>query len=339
MMDRIAIISFTDAGGVLAHKTAAMLASHDCMVETFDKYKESAAEYVARKFAEADALIFVGAAGIAVRLIAAHITTKDKDPAVIVMDEKGSYVVPLLSGHLGGANEMAEMLAQMIGARAVITTATDINGKFAADIWAKKNGCVIEDISMIKFVSAAVLKGENAGFSSGGFDCEGEMPECLTADEKGKATESGICISLSGGQSQFMHTLNVIPRIVTIGAGCKKDTDSKAFRTFILEVLKDNEISPLAVERLATCTLKKDERCMHDFAQETGAEFVTYTSEELMEAEGDFASSEFVRKVTGADNVCERSAVTGSGGRLTVKKTSRDGMTAAIAVREWKCRF
>ena len=104
-------------------------------------------------FANMDALIFVGACGVAVRSIAPFVRDKKTDPAVLCLDERASFVIPLLSGHIGGANALAARLAGALGAAAVITTATDVNGKFAVDAWAAQNGCAIEDFARLKFWS------------------------------------------------------------------------------------------------------------------------------------------------------------------------------------------
>ena len=113
------------------------------------------------QFAQADALIFVGAVGIAVRAIAPHCKSKATDPAVVVLDECGRFAVPLLSGHLGGANALARALAEACGAIPVITTATDANGVFAVDEWAKAQGCAVLEPERIKLVSGALLAGQH----------------------------------------------------------------------------------------------------------------------------------------------------------------------------------
>ena len=105
-----------------------------------------------------DALIFVGACGVAVRSIAPFVRDKKTDPAVLCLDERASFVIPLLSGHIGGANALAARLAGALGAKAVITTATDVNGKFAVDAWAAQNGCAIEDFALAKRFAAEILE-------------------------------------------------------------------------------------------------------------------------------------------------------------------------------------
>ena len=110
-------------------------------------------------FAWADALVFVGAAGIAVRSIAPYVRDKRTDPAVLCVDELGQFVIPLLSGHIGGANALARRLAAALDAVAVVTTATDVNHKFSVDAWAAENGLFIGSMAAAKAVSAAILEG------------------------------------------------------------------------------------------------------------------------------------------------------------------------------------
>ena len=109
-------------------------------------------------FSEMDALIFVGAAGIAVREFAPYVRDKRTDPAVLGLNERANFVIPLLSGHIGGANALARRLAAALGATAVVTTATDVNGKFSVDTWATEHGCAISDMGLAKAVSAEILE-------------------------------------------------------------------------------------------------------------------------------------------------------------------------------------
>ena len=205
-MKNIGIVAFTARGYNLAEKIAESL-KNTCSVDVFEKEKESAREYLEESFNKKDTFLFICAAGIAVRLIAPLIKSKDQDPAVVVMDEFGRFSIPLLSGHLGGANEAAAEFAKITEAELVLTTATDINGQFAVDVWSKYAGCHIMDISKIKLVSSAVLREEKVGISSG-FPFEGEMPAPLTLDE----AETGICVSLAGNQNTYQNTLNLVPR-------------------------------------------------------------------------------------------------------------------------------
>jgi cobalt-precorrin 5A hydrolase len=172
----VKVIAFTLRGGRLAVDISRQLkaAGIDSAPYCFYKYaKEAGAEEVSNvrqwcgdNWDSCDGLVFVSATGIAVRSIAPFIKSKKSDPAVAVVDESGHFSISLLSGHIGGANDLAQLIAEKIGAQAVVTTATDVNGKIAIDVTAKKNGLFITSMPMAKEVSASVLSGERIGFFS-----------------------------------------------------------------------------------------------------------------------------------------------------------------------------
>jgi len=240
-----------------------------------------------------------------------------------------------LSGHIGGANQLSRLVANAIGGTAIITTATDINSLFSVDTWACANDCFIKDISKIKTISGAVLRGDKVGFDSGAFDIEGDIPDQLTSG----AAETGICVSLSGSMCRYHRTLELIPRIITLGIGCKKDISSAELENFILNALSGWDISIQAIEAVASIDIKQNEKCIIDLCSKYHLPFVVYTAEELQTLKGDFSGSSFVKNTTGTDNVCERSAVFHSGGTLLKQKFSKNGMTVAAAIREWTCIF
>ena len=158
-----AYLAFTEKGMALARRLARALPGS---VSRCGAGGVRLAEWTSTQFAQADALIFVGAVGIAVRAIAPHCKSKATDPAVVVLDECGRFAVPLLSGHLGGANALARALAEACGAIPVITTATDANGVFAVDEWAKAQGCAVLEPERIKLVSGALLAGHTVRLAS-----------------------------------------------------------------------------------------------------------------------------------------------------------------------------
>lgn len=297
--------------------------------------------YVADNFNEYDAFVFVGATGIAVRYIAPHIKSKDVDPAVIVLDEHADFVIPLLSGHLGGANELASLIAERLNSTPVITTATDINAKFAVDLWTKKTNQHIVDISKIKAVSSAILKNEEVGLYSD-FEIEGSLPKQIKPCDSytDYNPNVGIAVSIDENIKPFNITLNSVPKVVVLGVGCRKNTDSANFEELILGILREQNISIKAVDMLASIDIKKNEKCILDFASKYGIPFKTATADELMSITGEFSSSSFVKSITGVDNVCERAAAYFSDkSKIILDKTSHNGMTCAIAVRDWKCKF
>ena len=159
---RAALFTFSRSGCATARRILAALPEEAWMCYTMPRFEEPGflpldkAVYGA-SFSSMDALIFVGACGIAVREIAPYVKSKKTDPAVLCIDEAGRFVIPLLSGHIGGANALAVELAEKLGATAVVTTATDVRGKFSVDAWAARHGCVISDMGLAKAVSAAIL--------------------------------------------------------------------------------------------------------------------------------------------------------------------------------------
>lgn len=352
---KVALISFTREGAFLCRKVAEglMAAGHECSAYGKELFAEEAAilpqrdsldKWTADAFAHCDALIFVGASGIAVRAIAPYVKDKTEDPAVAVVDEKGKYAVSLLSGHLGGANDLVRSIAEITGAEPVITTATDVNGRFAVDEWAKRNHLQIGDRQLAKEISAAILNGEVVGVSCSD-PIEGQLPELLcyaTEDRHQREGKSTVCedtpsigfrISIFEGDGPFEKTLHLIPRTVTVGIGCRKGVSAEAVEELLDEVLKEQKLSAKAIERICSIDLKSEEPALKQLADKLGVPLQFFSAEELENLPGGFTASSFVNQITGVDNVCERAAVLGSGGDLIVKKQARNGVTAAVAVR------
>ncbi len=329
------IVSYTAHGRDTAEciSDALNAAGHDCRRFALPKFLKSgdeplltpAAQWAGEGFARADALIFVCASGIAVRAIAPWVADKKTDPAVLVLDEKGQFVIPLLSGHLGGANALAETVAAAIGATPVITTATDVNGLFAVDVFAKNNRLFITDMALAKAVSAALLAGEPVGFSSD-LPVSGALPKGLTTGD----ARIGVCVSATG-KTPYERTLRLIPQRFALGVGCKKGKDAKTLDAFLHRALSAHGVSIPELCCVASIDLKKDEPALLAFAKANGLPFCTYSADELNAVKGDFSTSAFVKETTGVDCVSERAAVKASEGELIVKKIAEDGMTFALA--------
>lgn len=313
--------------------------------------KEPLKEWTRRQFRQADGIVFIGAAGIAVRACAPFVQDKTKDPAVIVIDETGRYAVSLLSGHLGGANELAARAAAVIGAEPVITTATDRNGLFAPDMFAKENGLEIADMSLAREAAAALLRGEKLGFFSD-FPIEGEIPgqllwgtvcrlnlwvtrvgarqEDFAASEK--TVEKGDRKE-AGGKIKPRY-LKLLAKDAVLGIGCRRGTKREAIEAAAAAVLASGGLNMRDVKRIATIDLKRNEAGLLEFAASCQTELCFYSSQELLKAPGIFSESAFVEKTTGVGNVCERAAVLAAGkdAVLAVKKQAGHGVTAALAV-------
>ncbi|MGN8690593.1 cobalamin biosynthesis central domain-containing protein, partial [Atopobiaceae bacterium HCP3S3_F7] len=172
-----------------------------------------------RRFSADDALVFVGAAGIAVRAVAPLVADKRRDPAVVSVDERGSVAVPLLSGHVGGANDLAREVARATGGVAAVSTATDVRGLLAVDAWAAEQGLDLLEWDLAKEVSARLLAGEPVGFASD-VPVAGELPAGFVRGE----VELGVCVTRDPARSPFARTLHLIVRDVTVGVGCRRGT-------------------------------------------------------------------------------------------------------------------
>lgn len=282
-------------------------------------------------FSASEALVFVSSCGIAVRSIAPFIKSKTTDPAVVAVDETGRFAVSLLSGHLGGANALAERIASALGAVPVITTATDSNGRFSVDSWAKTQGLAISDMGMAKAVSAAVLEGDVPIKSD--LQIMGELPAGLKTGEG----ETGVYVSYRTAEP-FKRTLRLIPKCVVLGIGCRRGTPKEAIENAVRTALSENGIDPKAVKSAASIDLKKDEEGLNEYCRENGLSISFYSAEELNAVRGDFTPSGFVKSVTGVDNVCERAALLGAD-ELIIKKTAANGVTVAAALQKTEVRF
>lgn len=291
-------------------------------------------DWVGRRFPETDAMVFIGAIGIAVRYIAPYIRRKDVDPAVICMDEHGEYTIPILSGHIGGGNRLANDIAKAIDSRPIITTATDINGKLSIDTFATERNLRIGSLAVAKDISARILDGGFVGFLSH-VPVTTPIADGLTVADDGAL---GICISYDSREKPFDRTLNLTPMDITVGIGCKRDTDPQKLYDFVIETLGSRGIDPKRVGSIRSIDIKSDEPAITQLSKVLKAPVTFHSSDELMALEGEFSSSEFVRSVTSVDCVCERSASM-SGDGLILRKTSKDGMTIALCRKEFTIEF
>ena len=277
-------------------------------------------------------------------------------------------MIPLLSGHIGGANELAEWLAKDLQATAVITTATDINHKIAIDVFARKNNLWISDMKLAKEVSADILQGKKILISAdeekaaelAGLDWPPELvfdykkihsPSIITREKKlnmfeKKQDTGSVAFEFSDihvhiglqklktrGQQRILY---LVPKAAVLGIGCKKGTSQDVIQKQITEVLTEHGILEEAVDMAATIDLKANEPGLLSLTKKKGWKFRTFSAEELRAAPGIYQASAFVQSVTGVDNVCERSAKLASNyGKIIIEKHGACGVTVACAEKDW----
>ena len=344
-------------------------------------------------FGQVDAIVFVTASGIAVRSVAEHLAHKSEDPAIVCMDECGKHVISLVSGHAGGANALTQMLADVMWATPVITTATDVEGSFSIDDYAREHNLVVTDWAKAKAISAEVLatgaepvwieepavtQGEEKGAceirkvqKSTGIEvgkietdgCKNEVDGCKNridgSEKKVDGCENRVDVKrLQIGSHQVIitpkdvpvdaQTLQLIPRCIVAGVGCKKGTSAEKIEHVVQEAFAKAGLRMEALCAVASIDLKKEEAGLLEFCETRNVPFETYTAEELQAVPGTYSASEFVSGVTGVDNVCERSAVKYASehgmnqdqrllcmqvdaGELLLHKQAQDGVTLALA--------
>ncbi len=339
-MMRVAVFAYTRRGCATAGRIMDCCAGAQCRGYTVERMAgerfapvlHPTEQFYGECFRWADVLIFVGACGIAVRAIAPHLRNKQTDPAVLCVDELGQFVIPLLSGHIGGANARANSLAEHLGAVPVITTATDGSGRFSVDAWAARQGFSIMDMVRAKLVSAAILEKDIPMACD--FPVATDYPAGVVPGNSG---DIGIYITVHKAEP-FLQTLRLVPRILHLGIGCRRGTSAAHIRRAVNAVLEDNGLERSAVNCAASISLKADEQGLLAFCREEDLPAAFYTPEELLEVPGVFSRSPFVESVTGVDTVCERAALVGAS-KLLVKKTTIDGVTVAVAVEDLEVRF
>lgn len=339
----IALTAFTSRGAELAGRLAKGLTEdgHSCSLwvperlapETGLPGYRSLGPWTGERFADSDALLFVGASGIAVRAIAPYVRDKFTDPAVVSVDETGRFAVPLLSGHVGGANDLARLVARRTGGTAAVSTATDVNGRFAVDQWAREQGFFLDGREGAKRVSAALLAGISVGVESD-FPIQGPLPQGVV---EGPA-EAGIALTLDPEKRPFPHTVRLIPPVLHLGIGCRRGTPAATIAKAVEGVFRSRHLSLKGVAAVCSIDLKKDEAGLLAFCQGLGLPLTTYSAGELSAVPGDFTPSPFVHGVTGVDNVCERAAVR-RGGSLIVPKQAGEGVTVAVSQVPLTIRF
>ncbi len=337
---KVAVFAYSRQGCKIARRVREHFSGEELRAYTMERFQEPGFEPIQRPsgpfygplFAWADAMVFVGACGIAVREIAPHVRSKLTDPAVVSIDELGRFVIPLLSGHIGGANELAKEIAGALAATPVLTTATDINEKLSVDAWAARQGLALTDLQAAKAVSAAILEGPVPLMSD--FPIVTALPGGVVMGESGAV---GICISCEK-KKPFDKTLLLTPPVLHLGIGCRRGTSAEAIREAVEQVLNERGLHRKAVKCVCSIDLKADEAGLLGFCEENQWPVRFYTADALRAVPGDFTPSERVLRVTGVDNVCERSAMLGAE-KLLVRKTIHHGVTIAVAAEHWEVRF
>ena len=292
-------------------------------IESKQNFKTSVQE----DFKNYDALVFVMATGIVIRVIADLLIAKHKDPAVIVLDQQGKFVISLLSGHLGGANALACQIAEILNAMPVITTATDIENIIAFDIFAKNNNLIIENLENLKYISSAMLEYQKitvySDFLLQEFDniiIKNNLPAQVIISDK-----------ILEFQAYLEKMLILRPKSLVIGIGCKKNISFENLESCVLELLELKKLSILSVAKIASIKLKQYEPAILKLCETYHLELEIIPDEKIRACKAKFETSEFVEKITGLPSVAEACSYLGSDcGEVLTGKIKFSGITLAI---------
>lgn len=348
---KIAIVSVTEKGALLGETLGSKLQAE---VDLFSWARSSLhastypfdnlSKHVARIFYEYDGLIFIMATGIVVRVIAPFMIDKRSDPAVVVLDQAGNYAISLLSGHIGGANELTRKVAEVIGAQPVITTATDVANLPAPDILAVKMDLAIDPYEDIKAINAAIAAEKRVPFfvdreiadvrkyfnwaSEAGIELKDMTELC-----DGATYDAAVIISDKDLYLPQPHVY-LRPPTLSVGIGCRAGATSLEITAAIKEGCKKIGRSPMSIAILGSSTIKQEEIGLLATSQQLTIPIEFYTNEQLQSVidKNQLIVSTFVEDEVGVGNICEASALMGArSSRLLLPKTVFPKVTVAIA--------
>ena len=344
----LAICAITKGGAALARRLGTLLPEAEIWLpeklRTADSCRYSTAgmaTLLPQLFVRAHGLICIMATGIVVRSLAPQLQSKASDPAVVVLDEGGQFVISLLSGHLGGANALTRQVAALLGATPVITTATDVNGLCAWDEAARLAGLAVEPLERIRTLNSLLLQGEKIAL----VDPEGLIADKFAsvpgialvadfgaADKSGAAGRVFVTERLIPQLEQEENLLLLRPRCLVLGIGCNRHTSQEEIAQAVEDVLNHAGLALPAVGRIATITEKEEEAGLLAFAAELRLPLISYSREELNSVRGPSPPSAHALAAVGAFGVCEPAALLAAeGGPLLIPKQKCGQVTVAVA--------
>lgn len=344
-MKKMAILSFTPGGKDLGERLSDLLSKNNDSVWDITAIHRPIPmdAWMKEHFETLDALVFIGAMGIIVRSMSPYLRGKTSDPAVVVLDEKGTFAISVLSGHLGGANALTAEISNLINATPVITTASDVRGKLAIDVFAKNNHLTIASMKQAKKCAAAIVAEEKVSITCD-MEISGKIPPELSAMSEGACFHVYVTPKI---MKEEEHTLHLIPKAYVLGVGCKADTPEHVIEQRIKEELDRLGIDLRSIDSMGSIDLKSKETGLLNFSKKFGIPIQFFSARELRSLPGSFTPSKFVSQITGVDNVCERSAFCLIYKDESMKpenyrvlpKSAKDGVTVAIMKKDWSVSF
>ena len=340
---KTAMVAVTLNGIKLAEHIKSRI-DNDCQIFTLEKYCSDNISYEPLKNGLKEAMknvlsfyeniIMIMACGIAVRAIGPHLESKLKDPAVIVLDEMGRNVISLVSGHIGGANDLAVKIAKIIGGNPIITTASDNQGVISVDMLARKFDLALTDYEKAKRITSDIVNGRRVGLISD-IKIKSDIGNGVTITTWEMAGDSEfvslIYIGNKNIEEKELPLVKLITKNIVLGIGCRRDTKEADIIDFIKRTFEEYKLSIEAIHLVCTIALKREEKGIISLCQYLDVPLKIIDDESIKVIEDDFECSYFVRKTVGFGCVCEPCGFLGSkSGRQLIPKKSYKGITLSV---------
>ena len=354
---KIALISFTSKGKEISEKLKKELCEkseqeslgieNPIELIEIDKntFEDKLSNHMENIFGSYDAIVFICSTGIAVRLIAPYVKSKVTDPAVIVIDDLGKYTISLLSGHIGGANELSSKIAHVLRNQLIVTTASDGRGIDAVDLFAMRHNFYIEDMEKAKDITALMVEGERIKLiTEVDMQIKYEKIELVNLNDKNIRDENItdhskgiIAVTSIKDITNLLSELDrekpcciIRPKNLNIGIGCRRGKTRDEIMAAIDLVFDEHNLSINSISKVGTIDIKHDEQGIIDVSNELGAEMILFSKSELEQVSDEFKGSDFVQSQVGVRSVCEPAASL-LGTEMIVFKSVLNGVTIAVS--------
>ncbi|SFS53441.1 cobalt-precorrin 5A hydrolase [Marininema halotolerans] len=357
-MRRIVIVAITKHGAQMGRRLIKQMESYDLWY--MDKFRQgdeealgiqlfsgSVRKVLPELFKEYEGIILIISLGAVIRMIAPLLQDKKTDPAIVVMDDRGENVISVLSGHLGGANELTRQVANQLGASPIITTASDVQKTIPVDLFGREFGWEIESFDRATPVSAAVVNEETVALiqESGERDWwkyDKPLPSHLhlfssTEEAQSTSFQAALVVThrlLSNDEEDTFLRNGVLyrPKVIVLGMGCNRGTSLEELEQVVLDTLAEQRLSITSVRNIATIDIKQDESGLIALAEKYGWGIEVFTPEQLNQIKLS-NPSETVYRFTGAYGVCEPAALLSAGAQNWLLEKKKSGnVTLSIAL-------
>lgn len=331
---KIACLSFTDSGSKLGDRLSSIKTDKYEIDHYINREIEGGIKTILKSlWKQYDGLIFISATGIAVRMSAPFIEDKSLDPALVVIDDLGRFCISLLSGHIGGANQIAEDIASEINAVPVITTATDNRNIESIDMFAKSNNYHIEDLQSVTKITSMMVNGKTIGLYTETDDYIDYGNTIIIRDLKdiGPEIQGLIIVSSQEKIKDVLIPFTILrPKNINIGIGCRKGVETSRIINAIEDEFRLHNLTTKSIKAIGTVEVKKNEKGIIRSSSYFNCPLKIYSIDEIRVVEDNFSKSQFVKDTIGVYSVSAPVAFL-LGGEIMTEKSKHNGITISIS--------